>query len=131
MPEFDYVLKSGFNKMDFGQVTYMLKNSYRSVGLKEEDVVKGAQNSALVVGAFTREGLQVGYARVISDKTRFAYILDVYVDENHRRKQIGQNMIKYILNHPELRDVYQWALKNRDAHELHHKVGFQQPSPPI
>jgi GNAT superfamily N-acetyltransferase len=84
----------------------------------------------LIVGAFTREGLQVGYARVISDKTRFAYILDVYVDENHRRKKIGQNMIKYMLNHPELKDVYQWALITRDAHGVYSKVGFQQLSEP-
>jgi N-acetylglutamate synthase-like GNAT family acetyltransferase len=128
MPEFDYVLKSGFNKMDFGQVTRMLKNAWWSVGIKEEEVVKGAQNSALIVGAFTREGLQVGYARVISDKTRFAYILDVYVDENHRRKQIGQNMIKYILNHPELKDVYQWTLTTRDAPGFYSKIGFQKSS---
>jgi ribosomal protein S18 acetylase RimI-like enzyme len=130
MPEFDYVLKSGFDEMDFGQVTGMLKNAWWSIGIKEEEVVKGAQNSALIVGAFTPDGLQVGYARVISDKTRFAYILDVYVDENHRRKQIGQNMIRYVLNHPELKDVYQWALITRDAQGVYSKVGFKQLSEP-
>jgi GNAT superfamily N-acetyltransferase len=126
LPEFEYVLKSGFNEMNFGQVTCMLNKSWWVLGIKEAEVVKGAQNSALIVGAFTREGQQVGYARVISDKTRFAYILDVYVDENHRRKGIGQNMIKYILSHPELRDVYQWALKTQDAHGVYKKVGFHQ-----
>ena len=126
MPEFEYILKSGFTEMDFGQVTCMLKNASWIVGIKEDEVVRGAQNSALVVGAFTREGSQVGYARVISDKTRFAYILDVYVDENHRRNRIAQNMIKFILNHPELKDVYQWTLKTRDAHGLYNKVGFHK-----
>jgi N-acetylglutamate synthase-like GNAT family acetyltransferase len=130
MPEFSYVLKSGFSEMDFGQVTCMLKNAWWSVGIKEEEVVKGAQNSALVVGAFTQEGLQIGYARIISDKTRFAYILDVYVDENHRRKQIGQNMVKYILNHPELKDVYQWTLITPDAQGVYSKIGFQPLSNP-
>ena len=104
----------------------MLKNSRWVEGIKEDEVVKGAQNSALVVGAFTSMGEQVGYARVISDKTRFAYILDVYVDENHRRKRIAQNMIRYILSHPELKDVYQWALKTQDAHGVYRKVGFHQ-----
>ena len=130
MPESNYVLKSGFDEMDFGQVTRMLKDAWWSVDIKEEEVVKGAHNSALVVGAFTREGLQVGYARVISDKTRFAYILDVYVDEKHRRKRIGQNMVKYILDHPELEDVYQWTLITPDAHGVYSKVGFQQLSEP-
>jgi len=130
MPKFNYILKSGFNEMDFGQVTRMLKNAWWSAGIKKEEVIKGAQNSALIVGAFTKKGLQVGYARVISDKTRFAYILDVYVDENHRRKQIGQNVIKYILNHPELKDVYQWTLITRDAHGVYSKLGFQRLSEP-
>jgi GNAT superfamily N-acetyltransferase len=130
MAEFGYVLKSGFDEMDFSQVTCMLKKASWVAGIKEVEVVRGAQNSALVVGAFTFEGFQVGYARVISDKTRFAYILDVFVDESHRRKRVAQSMIKYILNHAELKDVYQWALKTRDAHGLYNKVGFHQLSKP-
>jgi N-acetylglutamate synthase-like GNAT family acetyltransferase len=126
MPQFSYILKSGFDEMDFSRVTCMLKNSRWVAGIKKEEVVKGAQNSALVVGAFTSDGFQVGYARVISDKTRFGYILDVYVDENHRKKRVAQNMIKYILNHSELKDVYQWALKTQDAHSLYRKAGFHQ-----
>lgn len=130
MPQSDHVLKSGFDEMDFGRVTCMLKDAWWSVGIKEEEVVKGARNSALVVGAFTQEGLQIGYARVISDKTRFAYILDVYVDEDHRKKHIGQDMIRFILNHPELRDVYQWTLRTKDAHGVYRKIGFTQLNEP-
>ncbi len=126
MSEFGYILKSGFGEMDFGRVAHMLKNAWWSIGITEEEVVKGAKNSALVVGTFTEEGLQVGYARVISDKTRFAYILDVYVDEKHRGKRIGQSMIRYILEHPDLSDVYQWLLNTRDAHGVYNKIGFHQ-----
>jgi GNAT superfamily N-acetyltransferase len=126
MPQFSYILKSGFDKMDFSRVTGLLKNSRWVAGISTEEIVKGAQNSALVVGAFTSDGLQVGYARVISDKTRFAYILDVYVDENHRRKRIAQSMLNYILSNSELRDACQWALKTQDAHGVYRKVGFHQ-----
>ncbi len=122
----DYVIKSGIDEMDFCKVTSMLTKSRWVEGIKEDEVIKGAKNSALVVGAFTPEGEQVGYARVISDKTRFAYILDVYVDEKHRRKRIAQNMIRYILNHPDLKDIYQWALKTQDAHGVYRRVGFHQ-----
>ena len=124
MQQFGYVLKSGFSEMDFSRVTCMLENSRWVAGIKIEEVVKGAQNSAFVVGAFTPQGFQVGYARAISDKTRFAYILDVFVDEKHRRKGIAQSMIRYILNSSELKDVYQWALKTQDAHGVYNKVGF-------
>jgi GNAT superfamily N-acetyltransferase len=121
----NYKIIDGYDKMDFTRVTEMLSKSYWSPGIKINEVEKGAVNSALVVGVFTNDGLQIGYARVISDKTRFAYILDVYVDEDYRKSGIGQEMIKYILNHAELKDVYYWTLITKDAHEVYKKVGFE------
>jgi ribosomal protein S18 acetylase RimI-like enzyme len=120
----EYSIKSGFDAMDFDKVTDMLKNAFWCVGIKKAEVVQGAGNSALLVGAFTPENKQIGYSRVISDKTRFAYILDVIVDENYRRQGIGQAMMKHILSHPTLKDVYQWLLITKDAHGVYKKVGF-------
>lgn len=117
--------------MDFTKVTHMLSNASWSPGIKIDEVVKGAQNSALVVGVFSHDNIQIGYARVISDKTRFAYIGDVYVDKSFRKKGIGQKMINYILNHEELKDVYQWLLITKDAHGVYGKVGFVPVSRPL
>jgi GNAT superfamily N-acetyltransferase len=111
---------------DFKKVTRMLQAAFWSEGIGINEVRQGAANSALVVGAFTPEGNQIGYARAISDKTRFAYILDVYVDEQYRKQGIGQSMVKFILNHPSLKDIYQWLLITRDAHGVYGKVGFKQ-----
>jgi ribosomal protein S18 acetylase RimI-like enzyme len=121
----NYKIVDGFNKMNFERVTEMLRCAWWSREISRSEVMQGAKNSALVVGAFTKDGLQIGYSRVISDKTRFAYILDVYVDERYRRKGIGQSMIRHILNHPELKDVYQWLLITQDAHGVYSKVGFK------
>lgn len=112
-------------RMDFVRVTEMLKDAYWSKGIGIEEVKQGAVNSPLVVGVFTSDGLQIGYARVISDKTRFAYILDVYADEAFRRQGIGQAMVDFILHHPTLEDVYQWVLITRDAHGLYSKFSFK------
>jgi len=120
-----FKIVDGIKKMDFAKITAMLKNAYWSKGIGIDEVKEGAKHSTLVVGSFTKEGTQVGYARVISDKSRFAYILDVYVDENFRRKGIGQAMIKFILNNPELKDVYQWLLITKDAHDVYSKAGFK------
>ncbi len=70
------------------------------------------------------DGRQVGFCRVISDKTRFAYLLDVIVAEDCRTQGIGQAMIRFAVTHPELRDVYQWLLKTSDAHGVYGKCGF-------
>lgn len=121
--ELNYVLKFGYDQMDFVKVTEMLSQAFWSKNIKIKEVKQGAANSALIVGTFN-DTEQIGYARVISDKTRFAYILDVYVDEKYRRKGIGQLMVNSILNHEELKDVYQWFLITKDAHGVYQKSGF-------
>jgi ribosomal protein S18 acetylase RimI-like enzyme len=126
----DYRLKSGFHAMDFVKVTEMLTTAYWCKGIKIDEVKKGAMNSALVVGAFLGSGVQIGFARVISDKTRFAYILDVIVDEAYQKMGVGQAMMKFILSHPELKDVYQWFLVSSTARGVYRKVGFRELSNP-
>ena len=118
-------ISDDINKMDFAWVTEMLKDAYWSKGIGIDEVKQGAVNSSLVVGVFTPDGLQIGYARVISDKTRFAYLLDVYVDESFRGRSIGQAMVDFILRHPTLKEVYQWVLITGDAHGLYSKLGFK------
>jgi len=126
----DIIIKDGIDAMDFEKVAEMLSKSYWVPGIKIEEVIKSAQNSALAVGAFLQDQIQVGYARVISDKSRFAYICDVYVDENYRRCGIGRRMMNYILSHKSLEDVYQWLLVTKDAHGIYSKVGFKPVSRP-
>ncbi len=126
----NYYLKSGYDHIDFVKVTEMLTNAYWCKGIKIDEVKKGALNSALVVGAFLYTGGQIGFARVISDKTRFAYILDVIIDEFHQKKGIGQAMMRYTLSHPDLADVYQWFLISSTAQDFYRKVGFIELSNP-
>ncbi|WP_316569266.1 GNAT family N-acetyltransferase [Neobacillus sp. YIM B06451] len=123
-------IKEGLKNMDFEKVTEMLSNAFWCKGIKVDEVIKGAENSALVVGVFI-DNNQIGYARVISDKTRFAYILDVYVHEDFRRNGLGQKMVQYILSHEELKEVYQWLLITKDAHGVYSKVGFNPISRPL
>lgn len=115
---------TGYENMNFPDVTAMLGTAFWSSGIERGEVEQGARNSALLVGAFSSDGRQIGYARVISDKTRFAYICDVIVEEGHRRMGIAQGMMRRILEGEELKDVYQWLLITRDAHGVYEKLGF-------
>ena len=126
----EFILKSGFDQMDFDKVTAMLTGAWWSKGITKSEVIQGAVNSAFLAGAFTPDNKQIGYSRVISDKTRFAYILDVIVDEQYRKQGIGHSMIKFIMAHPALTDVYQWLLVTKDAHGVYQKVGFNPISRP-
>jgi ribosomal protein S18 acetylase RimI-like enzyme len=123
-------LDSTIDRIQFEEVTKMLSQSYWSPGITRAEIEKGARNSALVVGAYLPDGKQIGYLRVVSDKVRFAYILDVIVHADCRRQGIGQKMVHYALSHDELKDVYQWLLITQDAHGVYQKCGFQKLANP-
>ena len=119
----------GMEHMDFARITEMLGGANWSLGISRAEVEQGASHSALVVGAFDGER-QIGYARAISDKTRFAYLSDVFVDEAYRHNGIGQMMVHHILSHPSLSDVYQWALFTSNAQYVYEQVGFKTIAQP-
>jgi GNAT superfamily N-acetyltransferase len=111
-------------RLRLDDVHAMLSKTFWSPGITKEEIASGIRNSALVVGAYASDGRQVGFCRVISDKTRFAYLLDVVVADDCRRQGIGRAMVRFAVTHPELRHVYQWLLKTSDAHGVYAKCGF-------
>jgi len=127
----DIVYKCGIGSMDFERVTEMLSQAYWSSGIKIDEIKKAAVNSALVIGAFSEDDRQIAYGRVISDKTRFAYLTDFYVDMEFRKKGICRKMAELVLAHPDLADVYQWLLVTGDAHGLYEKCGFKVIARPL
>ncbi len=118
-----YELDDDPERIDFAQVHAWLTTTYWSPGIARERVEKAARGSSLVVGAY-RAGEQVAYLRVVSDKTTFAWICDVYVDEAHRGQGIARAMVRYALEHPEHQGMRQWLLATRDAHGVYRGVGF-------
>jgi GNAT superfamily N-acetyltransferase len=115
---------NGIEHIDFDAVSQWLQDAYWSPGITKEEVILGAKNSSLVVGGFDEKGRQVSFMRAISDKMRFAYILDVIVDPVRRGKGIGRAMVRFAMEHPEMSRVYQWVLKTKDAHGVYAKLGF-------
>lgn len=70
-------------------------------------------------------GEQIGFARVLSDQVVFAYIMDVFIDENHRGKGYSKLLVKEILETPDFQNVKKWYLKTKDAHGLYQQFGFE------
>jgi len=118
-------ISSDREKLRVRNIHEMLSKVYWSPSITKNEILKGINNSALIVGAYAENGKQIGFLRVVSDKVRFAYLLDVVVNEDYRRQGIGQSMVKFALAHPELKDVYQWLLVTRDAHDVYGKCGFE------
>ena len=121
----EVVICSGKEKLCIDDIQDMLSKTIWSPGITKKEILKGIDNSALIVGAYNEDGTQIGFMLVVSDKTRFAYLMDVVVNENYRRQGIGTKMLNFALSHPELKDVYQWFLMTADAHGVYEKCGFE------
>lgn len=77
-----------------------------------------------MVGSY-RDGEQLGCLRVITDRTRFAYFGDGYVDEAARGRGLGKAMVRFALEHPALALVFRWMLATNDAHGIYRALGFE------
>ena len=73
---------------------------------------------------------QIGFARVITDYVVFAYVMDVFITEEHRGKGYSSILIETMLNEPQLQNVKLWRLATTDAHFLYEKFGFTKLNHP-
>ena len=124
----DYIISTDKGRLDLAVIHDFLSHSYWAEDIPLAVVQRSIQNS-LCFGIY-HQGQQVGFARVISDYTTYAYLADVFVLEEHRGHGLGQWLIHSILNHPELQGLRRWALATRDAQGLYAKFGFKPVETP-
>ncbi len=74
----------------------------------------------------TASGVQVGFARAISDGVAHAYLSDVIVDPGHRGEGVGKMLIEAMIG-DRTGSQLQWMLHTTDAHGLYAQFGFQEP----
>ena len=120
--ENNFIISTDKNKINIEYVHHFLSHSYWSPGVPMETVTK-AMNGSLCFGVYDNDK-QIGYARMVTDTAIFAYLADVFIDENYRGKGLGKWLVKTILAHPELQGLRRIMLATRDAHALYEQVGF-------
>jgi GNAT superfamily N-acetyltransferase len=119
-----YRISTDPSELDLGVVHGYLKESYWAAGVPE-GVVRRSIEASLCFGIYRGEE-QVGFARVITDRATFAYLADVFVLEEHRRRGIGKWLVEAVLSHPDLQGLRRWMLATRDAHDLYRRYGFAE-----
>ena len=113
---------SDFNDMDLELIYTFIKNSYWGASRTFEEQ-KTASKNTINFGLFDNRN-QIAYARVMTDKVFFAYLLDVFVIKDYQGKGYSKLLIDKILNFPELIDIDKWMLATKDAHNLYKKFDF-------
>ena len=107
---------------------YLANESYWWQDLTREKLRRYLQFS-LCFGVYEGEQ-QVGFSRVVTDYTTFAYVADVFILPSHQGHGLGKWLVECILQHPELQSLRKWTLNTRDAHTLYERFGFQNDPKP-
>lgn len=117
-----YTISTDPDRVDRRAVWEFLRTSYWSPGIEFEQVSQGIDNS-LVFGLADPGGAQAGFARAVTDRTRFAWLADVFVLESHRGRGLGVWLVQTVLRHPDLARL-RILLGTADAHGLYARFGF-------
>ena len=122
-----YQITSNKADMNIDAIHAYLSRSYWAENVPRSVLVKAIENS-LCFGVLFSDASgnksQVGFARLITDKATFAYLADVYILEEHRGHGLSKQMMKKILEHPQLQGLRRIMLATRDAHGLYEQFGF-------
>lgn len=102
---------------------FLSEESYWARGRVRDVVEQSIAHSPLVVGAY-RDGRQVGFARMVTDLTTFAWLCDVFVLGEARGSGLGVAMVGTIVEHPAVAGIKRQFLATADAHGLYARYGY-------
>lgn len=107
---------------------YLSTESYWAKGIRPETVEQSLRHS-FCAGVFSGSE-QVGFARLITDYTTFAYLADVYILAPHRGKGLSKMLMQYLMDLDWTQKLRRMMLVTLDAHSLYSGFGFHAPEFP-
>ena len=106
---------------------YLSNRSYWAENIPLEIVERSIANS-IAFGVYHQEEntlKQLGFCRVVSDLSTFAYLADVFILEEYRGKGLSKFLVETVLKHHDLQGLRRWILATLDAHGLYTQYGFE------
>ena len=119
----EFEISTDRHRLDLPLIHQMLRTSYWAQG-RRQNVVERSIRHSLCFGVY-HSGRQVAFARVVSDRAVFAYLMDVFVVPEYRGRGISKALMRAVLDHPELQNLRLFMLATKDAHGLYERFGFR------
>ena len=107
---------------------FLAEDSYWSPGISRSIVERAIKNS-LCFGVY-HHAAQVGFARVVTDKSTFALLADLFILKAHRGKGLSKWLMRRVVGHEDLQGLRRLLLLTSDAHGLYRQFGFEQLANP-
>jgi GNAT superfamily N-acetyltransferase len=124
----DFEISTDRARIDVTLVHEFLRTSYWAEG-RHRSVVERSIEHSLCFGVYHGRQ-QVAFARVVSDRAVFAYLMDVFVVPEFRGRGISKALMRAVLDHPDLQNLRLFLLATRDAHGLYERFGFRPLAEP-
>lgn len=112
-------------RIDVDLVHRELAASYWSPGVPRP-VVEAAIAGSVCWSAH-RNGRQVGFARLVTDRATFGWLADVFVLEEARGAGIGKALVAAAVERVHRYGLRRVMLATRDAHDVYRPFGFTDP----
>jgi N-acetylglutamate synthase-like GNAT family acetyltransferase len=107
---------------------FLSESAYWALGRPRETVERSIRHS-LCFSVFC-DDRQIGFARVVSDRAVFAYLMDVFILPEWRGHGLAKQLMQAIVTHPELQGLTLFLLRTSDAHGLYRQFGFEAVEQP-
>lgn len=120
----EYEISTDTHRLNVEVIHKFLAESYWSPGIPRAIVERAIQNS-LCFGVYHPTG-QVGFARVVTDKSTFALLADVFILNQHRGKGLSKWLMRCVVGHEDLQGLRRFLLMTSDAHGLYRQFGFEE-----
>lgn len=101
---------------------FLSRYSYWAQGRLRSVVERTIANS-LCFGAHAG-GKQIGFGRIVTDYAVFGYVADVFVLPEFRGRGVGKELVRAIVEHPDVVGLQVILLRSTDARILYSHFGF-------
>jgi len=120
----EYNISDDKSRLDLKLIHHVISSSYWAKGRSFEEVKKSIDNS-ICYGIYI-DSRQIGFARIVTDLTTIAYLMDVFIVEEFQGNGLSKILLNNILNDKRFNSVKKWMLATKDAHSLYEKFGFRK-----
>jgi GNAT superfamily N-acetyltransferase len=109
-------------RLDHDAICGFLSRAYWA-DTRSRATIEHSLEHSLVFGVYDGQR-QVAMARLVTDCATFAWLCDVFVQEEYRGRGIGKWLMESMLAHPDLQGIRRWILTSRDARDLYSRYGY-------
>lgn len=120
-----YEISTDPSRLDLDMIhKFLSEESYWAPGIPRHVVEKSLAHS-LCFGVY-HQNRQIGLARIVTDKSTFALLADIFILQPHRGRGLSKFLMQTVMEHDDLKNLRRMLLLTSDAHGLYRQFGFTE-----